>query len=176
MGKLALLHRGRSVVLPPLALLEPFIERNPHHWYWTDEFFDDGLDRSASFMWAPPAERAARFMVPRLLWQLAHPEAAGRRLLLENVCGLYTCINPSHWVERGRAHDLPARIVLPEGSEARPVLHPGHLLVHIARYREDTVTCGSLRDFEGQPLRTPVTCYACIAVWVAQKQLYEEVK
>lgn len=176
MGKLALLHRGRAVVLPPQELLEPHIERTPHHWYWTEEFFDDGLDRSAYFDWAPHAERSTKFMVPRLLWQLAHPNDVGRRVVLENVCGLYTCINPSHWVERGRAHDLPASIVLGGEAAARPMVHPGATLVHLVRHVEETSACGTARGLAGVVQTTPVTCYACIAVWVAQKQPYEEAK
>src|SRR5512142_2495343 len=131
MGRLAMVHRGTTRVKPPPELLEPYIERTDNHWYWLDEFVDDGLDRCAVFVWAAPAEKQGQFMVPRLLWQYAHAEETAR-VLLENVCGLFTCINPAHWRKRQGAVRIPARIVLPEHVEATPVV-ASHLTVHIRR-------------------------------------------
>jgi len=178
MGKLALPHRGRAGILPPSELLESFIERTNNHWYWLGEFFDDGLDRSAEFRWAPPAEHSTNFMVPRLLWQYLHPEHTGKRLMLENACGLFTCINPGHWTERGVAQAIPTELRLLETSQAWPAQTAGIALVHIIRSDAESAVCGAggaRSRLHRVPLTEKVTCYACIAVWVAQKQPYEVV-
>lgn len=185
MGKLAFIHRGRAVILPPAELLEPFIERTDNHWYWLGEFYDDGLERSAEFRWAPPAEHSTRFMVPRLLWQYLHPVRSTKRLMLENVCGLFTCINPGHWTERGVAQDVPTELRLLETSRAWPacfavtaLVPTVGALVHILRDDAENAVCGAggvRHNVKRVSMTEKVTCYACIAVWVAQKLPYEVV-
>lgn len=177
MGRLALSHRGRAVVLPPLALLEPFVDRTPNHWYWLDEFYDDGLDRSAIFLWTPPAEVRVKFMVPRLLWQLTNPTQL-HRVLLENTCGLFTCINPAHWRDRKAAVQIPARIVLPDTVDAIPVVRPNtRVNVHIVRGAHATTLCGILDVKCLKPdKKTPITCDECITIWVRLAQPFTEVK
>lgn len=175
MGRLALTHQGRTRILPPVELLEPYIERTDHHWYWLGEFYDDKLDRSAEFRWAPPAEKTAVFMVPRLLWQLAHPDTPAR--LIENTCGLFTCINPSHWRKRGPGVVIPARIVLPEHVLAMPMVsQSNNLVVHIRRLDTPHVVCGaSGKHMDGGGKKTVVTCDDCISAWVRTGQPYTEV-
>jgi hypothetical protein len=175
MGRLALLHRGRAKILPPLELLEPSIDRTATHWYWLESFYDDGLDRSAEFVWAAPAESSTRFMVPRLLWQLTHPEDVGKRLLLENTCGLFTCINPAHWRDRHAQVKIPARIVLPDSVEAMPVMYsPAALTVHIRWNDAITTICGHGPKHHGMAKPTVITCEECITTWVKLNQPYKE--
>ena len=179
MGRLALLHRGRVYDgrLPPAETLEPFIERTPHHHYWLAEFYDDGLDRSAEFKWGAPDEPTVVFMVPRLLWQLAHPTETAKRLLLENACGLFTCVNPAHWRRRQAALQIPARIVVPDTVDALPVAHTqDQLLVHVRRMDAIVTVCGRGTGFVALKRDAPVTCDECIGSWVRTGQPYEEVK
>lgn len=180
MGRLALAHRGRVVdgLLPPMEVLEPHIERTPNHWYWLLEFFDDGLDRSAEFRWGPPDETKATFMVPRLLWQMAHVGEVPKPLLLENTCGLFTCINPAHWRDRRGALRMPSRIVLPDNVENVPVAHPNALLtVHIRQHDSSHTICGLMGNHCNVLVKkAPVTCDDCISAWVRSKHPYEEVK
>jgi hypothetical protein len=174
MGRLALTHRGSTKARPPLELLEPFIERTDNHWYWLDEFYDDGLDRSAVFVWAAPAESKAHYMVPRLLWQLANPSDT-ERVLLENTCGLFTCINPAHWRKRQGAVRIPARIVLPEHVEAMPVISSHLVTVHIRRLDVQHTVCGEVQQVHGGSKKTVITCDDCISAWVRSGQPYTEV-
>jgi len=177
MGRLAHPHRGGSGGLPPPELLEPFIERTPNHWYWLGEFYDDNVDRSAEFRWAAHAENAGRYMVPRLLWQYAHPEEATKRVMLENTCGLFTCINPAHWDKRRGAIRIPARIVLPDTVEAMPVVYSMEtLLVHIRRNDATSPVCGSGSVHKGLAKHTVITCDDCISTWVRTNQPFTEVK
>jgi hypothetical protein len=177
MGKLAFTHRGRAVILPTVDLLEPLIERTPTHWYWNGEFVEDPFDRCAYFDWAPPFEMNTRWMVPRLLWQLANPTLVAKRVLLENTCGLFTCINPAHWSRRRGAIRIPARIVLPDSVEATPVVHSMEiLLVHIRRNDAETTVCGRGSMFKGLVKTTVVTCDACIRTWVYSNQPFTESK
>lgn len=179
MGRLALTHRGRSSVLPPAELLEPFIERTSNHWYWLAEFYDDNLDRSAEFKWAAHAEGPGFFMVPRLLWQYLYPEEIPRRLLLENTCGLFTCINPAHWSKRRGAIRIPARIVLPESVEVTPVMYESATLtVHIRWNDANTTVCGNglRRAFQNMSKGKVVTCDDCIRGWVSLNHPFTEVK
>lgn len=179
MGQLAQAHRGRSKDLPPRELLEPHIERTESHWYWLLDFVDDGLRRSAVFSWAPLGQRGGQFMVPRLLWQLAHLDELPARLLLENTCGLYTCINPDHWRKRRGVVEIPARIVLPDSVDAMPVLKHAsmdHLLnVHIRRVDSLNTVCGKGRDYRVLAKTSVVTCDECISVWIRTGQPYKVV-
>lgn len=175
MGKLALPHRGQHRTLPPAALLEPFVERTKHHWFWLDDFYDDNLDRSPVFRWGGSSGHSGTFMVSRLMWQYAHQACAGQRLVLENACGLFTCINPSHWAERGVAFTVPTVIRL-LGDEASPVIFNSETLVHIQWKGSGLTVCGSQQGYGSHVLEMPVTCYACIAVWVAQKRPHMVIK
>lgn len=175
MGRLALAHRGRAHVLPPIELLEPYIERTNNHWYWLGEFHDNNEDRSAEFRWAAPFESSTLWMVPRLLWQHTHADYG--RLLLENVCGLFTCINPAHWRKRQGTFRIPARIVLPDTVEATPVMHPlAVLTVHIRRLDSLSTVCGRGRDQHALAKTTVITCDECISAWVRTSQPFTEVK
>lgn len=174
MGRLAMVHRGRAHVLPPMELLEPYIDRDKHHWYWLGEFHEDWQDRSAEFRWAAPSENPTVFMVPRLLWQLTHPEHTGR-LLLENACGLFTCINPEHWRVRRGGFRIPARIVLPGHVEAMPVTSPQAVIVHIQRHDVPHTVCGEGVWLHGTDKKTVITCDDCISAWVRTGQPYTEV-
>lgn len=175
MGKLALTHRGSTRVKPPVALLEPFIERTDNHWYWTDEFYDDNLDRSAVFVWAAYAENPGHYMVPRLLWQYANPDEQGR-ILLENTCGLFTCINPTHWRKRQGAVRIPARIVLPEHVDAMPAVVGSYVVtVHIRRIDAPSTVCGEGVYLQGASKKTAITCDDCISAWVRTSQPFTEV-
>lgn len=179
MGRLALLHKGRLVdgKLPPMEVLEALVERTPNHWYWLGEFYDDNLDRSAEFLWAPPNENPVKFMVPKLLWQLTNPEVDTKRILLENTCGLFTCINPGHWRKRLTSIRIPARIVLPDSVEATPVVYP-HVMVsvHIQRHGSLHPVCGGGKGWTGLHKSAPITCDDCISSWVRTGQPYLEVK
>lgn len=180
MGRLALSHRGRVLdgQLPPMEVLEPFIERTPNHWYWLDEFFDDGLDRSAELRWGPLGESKATFMIPRLLWQLACAGPVPKQLMLENTCGLFTCINPAHWRDRRVALRMPSRIVLPDSVENMPIAHINALVtVHIRQHDSTHALCGLQGGHCNElPKKAPVTCDDCIVTWVRAKRPYEEVK
>lgn len=175
MGKLALPHRGRAVVLPPAELLEPFIERTDNHHFWLGEFYDDGLDRSAVFRWAPLAETATSFMVPRLLWHRANPDAPTSRVLLENTCGLFTCINPAHWARRGAVP--PARRIRLGDGAARPVIAAtSALIVHAMWDDAAHALCGAGPRTRSFDKTVPVTCTRCITTWVAAGHAYEDVE
>lgn len=176
MGKLALVHAGRATVLPPRELVEPYIERTPNHWYWLGEFYEDALDRSAEFRWAAPAEKTTRFMVPRLLWQYEHAESLGKRVLLENVCGLFTCINPAHWRTRQGTSPNPARILLSEDGKAWPAVQGQDLVtVHIQLPHEQDVLCDGRPLYRNLPKTTVVTCDECIGAWLHLGLPYTEV-
>lgn len=168
-GKLALRHRGRAVVRPPPDAYAPLIDRGPDpagHWYWLGEFYDNGLDRSAVFPWAPPAERPTLFMVPQLLWQQANPTAVSRTLL-ENTCGLYTCINPAHWAARGVASLPTVAVTLPEDVGARPARSTAlGTVVHILYDQQESALCGRRLRALHLAQTTPITCPHCILRWV----------
>ena len=177
MGRLAMRHRKPSRHRPPAELLEPFIERTPNHWYWLGEFYDDGLDRGAEFRWAPYAENLAYYAVPRLLWHLANPDEPSVRALLENTCGLFTCINPAHWAKRRGAIRIPARIVLPEHVEAMPVMAANAVLtVHIRRVDSINTVCGHGPAHQGCAKTAVITCDDCINAWVRTNQPFTESK
>lgn len=101
------LHQGLRAgdPLPPLALVEPLIERQEAaggHWYWLGDFT---ADREPTLPWRTPDERLVHFTALRLLLQLWGDFPPGSGLL--NRCGLVSCVNPSHWTvetpqERGR--------------------------------------------------------------------------
>ena len=178
MGRLALAHRSATHDrrLPPLVLLVPLIERTENHWYWLGEFYDDGLDRSAQFRWVPENESPALFMVPRLLWQLAN--ASKKKVRLENVCGLFTCINPEHWRDRHAASKIPARIMVPDTVDNVLVAHPNSVTtVHIRRSDSMNTLC-CLRGTSCRVLdkASIVTCHRCIDVWVRGERPFTEVK
>jgi hypothetical protein len=174
MGRLAFPHKGRANVLPPPELLEPYIERTEYHWYWLGEFCDNHFDRCAEFRWAPPAEHHTLFMVPRLLWQLAHPGESPR--LLENTCGLFTCINPGHWRRRGAGVVIPARIVLPGHVDATPVVSPSSAIhVHIRFSDTEHTVCGHGPKYAGLDKTAVITCEECISSWVRTGRPYTEV-
>ncbi len=177
MGKLAFTHHGRSSVLPPGDLLEPHIERTDNHWYWLGEFIEDAFDRCAYFDWAAPYEKSTRWMVPRLLWQLAHSDVNVMKLVLENKCGLFTCINPQHLAQRNLVVPNPARIVLPEQVEAQPVVYIGNVLrTHIRCDGFERTMCGRVKMCTVLDKTAPITCDACIAAWIKAGHLYTEVK
>lgn len=179
MGRLALTHRGRAVVSPPAELLEPLIERTPNHWFWLGDFLDDNVDRSAKFRWAAPAEEATTYMVPRLLWHYANPTEPMQRILLENTCGLFTCINPAHWSKRRGAVRIPARIVLPESVEAIPVMQESATLTVHIRWNDAIATvCGHglRRAYQNMTKAKVITCDDCISAWVRTNQPFTEVK
>ena len=186
MGKLAFTHRGRSMLLPPAELLEPHIERTDNHWYWCGEFVEDPFDRCAYFDWAPPFEVNTRWMVPRLLWQYANPAVSPRRAMLENTCGLFTCINPAHWRQRRGAIRIPARIVLPDSVDAVPVSmnnvtvdpywQAELLVVHVRRIDSINTMCGAGPKHHGMAKTTVITCDDCIGAWVRANQPFTEVK
>jgi hypothetical protein len=179
MGRLALPHRGHTQTLPPAELLEPWIERTPNHWFWLGDFYDNNVDRCARFRWAAPAEEAATFMVPRLLWHYANPTEPTQRLMLENTCGLFTCINPAHWSKRRGGVRIPARIVLPESVEATPVMHESAALVVHVRWNDAISTiCGHglRRAYQNMPKTRAITCDDCIGTWIRANQPFTEVK
>lgn len=180
MGRLALLHDGKACTKPPRDFLEPFIERTENHWYWLGDFMERDLERGAVFSWAAPNERKTRYAVPRLLWQLEHPEDVEKRLLLENTCGLFTCINPAHWRKRRGSFKIPARIVLPESVEAWPVIHHPDMIhsldVHIRFVDALAALCGRGVQYRGMAKTTVVTCDDCISAWVRLDRPYTEVK
>jgi hypothetical protein len=181
MGRLALIHRGTARTLPPADLLEPLIERTSMHWYWLGDFVDDGMDRSAVFRWAAPDENAGQYMVPRLLWQMANPHENPKRVLLENMCGLFTCVNPAHWQRRRGAFKIPARIVLPDTVEALPVVHHRWaVVVHILRNDAASIVCGHhvgrSSAYQHLARTATITCEECISSWARLGQPYMEVK
>ena len=178
MGRLALPHQGRidGDFLPGLDVLEPFIERTPNHWYWLDDFATEGFDRSAKIRWAPPGHNKVTFMVPRLLWQHANPDANHFRLLLENTCGLYTCINPEHWRPRHPTFRIPARIVLPDTVDAMPTAHPhATVTVHIKHDDALVAVCGHATVLFPLKKSAPITCEECISHWVRKNLPFTEV-
>lgn len=175
MGRTALSHR--SVVqrgqYPPKELLEPLVERTDNHWYWLGEFYDDNVDRCAEYAWYLDGCLAGRYSVPKLLWSYEHPELNSTKLVIENVCGLYTCINPSHW-KRRVASVIPTRIVLPEGLDAAPAQdRVNSTVVHVVYTDSSAYLCG----WRGAGCRrldagTPVTCNACIVAWFRRSKPY----
>ncbi len=164
---------------PPMELLEPLIERTDNHWYWLGEFVEDWDERGAMFPWQPPSERAGLYSVPKLLWMYTHPAFQGQRFTIENMCGLFTCINPAHWRRRGGI-ELPASIVLPEDGEYVPVKSlTGKLYdrVHIALVDARTTACAKRTVFKNRihvPANTPITCTGCIEHWVKRGKPYTE--
>ncbi len=181
MGRPALPHRATVCTgqFPPMELLEPLIERTENHWYWLGEFEEDWEDRGAMFPWKPPTEKAGVYSVPKLLWMYANPALFGKRFVIENTCGLFTCINPSHWKRRMGA-ELPAAIVLPEDGDYAPVKSSiGRMYnhVHVANKDARSTTCGKRSGFKTRthvPSNTPITCRECIEHWVRLGRPYTE--
>lgn len=178
-------HMGRASILPPRELIDPLVEVTPHHWYWLGEFYDDNLDRAAVFPWAPPAEAVTRFMVARLLWCWANDGVGIKRLLLENTCGLATCINPAHW--RYIRSVVSGNLSLPPEADAYLVRYgamhdnmksSGSTLrsVHIVRHDNAYTVCGvstkSLCSTD-DPL---ITCKTCVIEWRRSGATLVEVK
>jgi hypothetical protein len=175
------LHGPRSHVRPPPEMLEPFVERTPHHWYWLQEFYDDGLDRTAIFLWAPDGGTPTRYTVTRLLWCWENSTTPERRLALTNTCGLLTCINPAHWHRIVAPNDvLDGAYRLPDTAdahlahritrEARQLLNAKR--VHIVRNDSQHAVCGLASQHLHSIARVdshhhPITCHVCIRTWCA---------
>jgi hypothetical protein len=168
-------HMGRVAVLPPRELIEPHVERTDNHWYWLLEFHDDGLDRTAIFPWNPPAEASIRFVVARLLWCWDNDGVGIKRLLLENTCGLATCINPSHW--RYVNNPIETKYTLPLDVEARLVKYNRYQgTVHIAHNDTSYAVCGVAIRALVHTQNEVITCKTCVAEWKAAGRPLLEVK
>jgi hypothetical protein len=184
-GSRLAVHFGRSGILPPRELIDPHVERTDNHWYWLLEFYDDNLDRTAIFPWAPPAESPSRFVVARLLWCWANDGVGIKRLQLENTCGLATCINPSHW--RYIRSTVSGNVALPIDADAYLVRYgaihddmksSGSALrsTHIVRHDNTYTVCGvSTKNLcsTDDPL---VTCKTCVVEWRRSGAMLLEVK
>lgn len=150
---------------PPSNVLEPLIERTNNHWYWLGDFTDNGVDRYATLSWAPPAEAAGLYVVARVLWAHARGDAAPARVALGNACGLFTCINPAHWVEV--TSNRKKKFSLPKDCGARPcALGSGHgKIVHVVRDEDAYTVCGLTRFSRMPAVSTVINCKDCIATW-----------
>lgn len=164
-------HRGSAKVLPPRALLEPHVERTSNHWFWLLEFYDDGLDRTAVFSWAPPAEATGVYVVARLLWCWENDGVGIKRLQLENTCGLATCINPAHW--RYQRAIVAKPMMLPAGADAHLVQYlkvdsfgqPRTESVHIVRNDSTYAVCGVATQRLRSTAGPAITCKTCVTEW-----------
>lgn len=150
---------------PPDHLIDPLVEKTDNHWYWLGEFRDDGLDRYATINWAPPSESTGSYVIVRLLWARQHQGEVPPRLVLGNACGLFTCINPSHWVEI--VSNRKKKIALPKGCGARPCVlrHGNGKTVHIARDEDEFTICGLTKFARSLPISSVINCKDCIASW-----------
>jgi len=155
MGKLAAPHARPSAARPLRSDVDPLVERTATHWYWLGEFTDDPLGDCA------PAYRS--FSVVRLLWEWEHGRD-GRRLVLENTCGVYACVNLAHWRRRGAP--AVAR-VLPAGQGAWPARgSAGCFVTHVSRADTSHAACGArVSVFDAAP--GVITCRACVKSWVS---------
>lgn len=157
-------HIGRSVVLPPRELVDPFVEVTPNHWYWLAEFHDDGEGPTAIFPWKPPGEHTTQFVVARLLWCWENDGVGIKRLVLHNTCGLNTCVNPRHW----RYANAPADKAygLAPGATAKLLEYPNAPnTTHIIPEESTYAMCGAaIRRFRTTK-KTVITCEDCLQEW-----------
>jgi len=161
-------HFGRTVVIPPRELVDPFVEVTPNHWYWLAEFHDDGAGPIAIFPWTPPAEVSVQFVVARLLWCWDNDGVGIRRLFLENTCGLATCINPRHWryanPPTDKAYtlgpsDIARLLQYPHMSAGRPGT------VHIGIVDTNYTMCGASTRRLRTTKEAVITCEDCVKEW-----------
>jgi hypothetical protein len=162
-------------VLPPRDLVDPFVEVTPNHWYWLAEFHNDGEGPTAIFPWAPPRESSTQFVVARLLWCWENDGVGIKRLILENTCGLATCINPRHWRYANTPTDK--HYTLGAGTDARLLEYPYHPnTVHIVRSESLYAMCGvSIRKFLTARHKV-ITCDDCLKEWRGYGRPLEEIK
>ena len=173
MGRRVPGHLSSHGEAPPPDAVFALVEKTDNHWYWLDEFYDDNVDRTPVFRWAATGYPAGRYVVARLLWCWTHPESITKRVVLENTCGLYTCVNPDHWhslhlLRRDHAFTLPTDTTASLRSrQYNPVLlkpmHPA--LIHIVPEDTEYAMCGYRRLPMKHSLGTVITCKACIAGW-----------
>lgn len=174
--------------IPPREVVEPFIDRitDPNHWLWSGEFFESAwlggdaprLAEEAMISWCVVGKKKRRYSVVRLLFQYQRGESihAGK---ITNVCGLSTCVDPSHWTEAVRA-PKPVLTSLETHKGKRGRLRgfsPGKWSdVHVVDFDRggDITACG--RALDGLPrvgparlqktitttgIRSKVSCAAC---------------
>jgi hypothetical protein len=170
MGKLALRHAHPRMPAPPRGDVEQLVEHTANHWYWCGEFTGDPLGDNA------PVFRS--FSVVLLLWDWEHGRD-GRRLILENACGVYACVNPTHWRRRGAAvlsGSAPHSPVLPTGEDAWPAQGvPGGYAVHVVREDARSAICG-VTYHRRTDAGTIVTCRACVRAWLARGGRFDDAR
>ena len=174
---------GRVIVLPPRELVDPLVEITPNHWYWLAEFHDDGAGPTAIFPWTPPAELSSRFVVARLLWCWDNDGVGIKRLLLENTCGLATCINPRHWRYANDPADKAYTLgqVVDGGVEAKLLEYPHGLAgraatVHINPTDTNYTMCGASTRRLITTRKTVITCDDCVKEWLGYGRPLVEVE
>lgn len=167
---------------PPREAYAPRIDVSPPHWYWDGDFFADPFSRTPVFRWSPEGHpHTGVYVVARLLWCDANP-GEHRRLKLRNTCGVYGCIDPSHWEDV----DRPRRFTLPDDSVDLLVRAPHHrrglvvrdramgstVLVHIRSLAAYHAVCGL--SFDGRVVGlgcstvdkgSVITCEECLKEW-----------
>ena len=163
-------HRGRYKELPPRDLVDALVEINELHWYWLGDFYEDPFERYAVFRWAPHAEHPANYVVVRLLWTWNHGDLVrriGRRIMLENNCGLATCIRPSHWTCKTT---MPKRYTLEPKQGERMAFSNSPLLptVHLQHVDSAWSVCGAKTAMAIVPVGEEITCNECVKTWLAR--------
>lgn len=168
-------HRGYSGDrLPPLKLLEALVDQtsSPLHWYWNGDFLEDDGLRYASFVWSPAGEQPVFYCAARVLWAYAKRQTLFRKRF-RNLCGLTTCVNPSHFDKAiaGASADgpvtLPTDLATADGSGARLVYLHGHPTVHILRDETAYTACyaAALHRVVTAPAGSVITCPRCVSAW-----------
>lgn len=170
---------------PPSSELKPLIDKVSDaafgHWYWEGDVHDDRLSRTPVFRWAPAGwPHRGIYVVARLLWCETNAREP-RRLMLDNTCGVYACVNPAHWIDARR----PRLWTLPDESDALLVRrsYPTRVpVVHVRAGDSSFAACGIdvSRSHGGfiasvEASRVPITCDDCLKTWLGLQRPLKEI-
>lgn len=173
MGKRIIPHAKPRAPYPPRADVEALIERTENHWYWTGDFTDDPFgDNAPIYRYAPHRKNGPVFVVTRLTWYWEYGNDL-KRLTLENTCGVYTCVNPAHWLRKSSSQ-AAVNLVLPVDIRAWPVQGGRNSVVaHIAHNDAVHALCGSTHERRCD-VGTRITCNECVRAWRARGGVFIE--
>lgn len=180
MGKILISHPGAHPDVgwwPPLEAFAKHVEKTDTHWYWLDEFLDDRLERTPVFRWVVEDHNVTTWAVARLLWCIEHDALHRKHLTLENTCGLYTCINPAHWMNPIKVGDGDFTLPSDSGGSMRSVQFNRRLrVVHIVPADAGYTMCGLRSPNQTHPTGDIITCAPCLKEWRGYGRPLLEVK
>ena len=152
--------------LPPLALLEPLIDKvmDAKHHLWDGEQEPDGVNRLARFDWDPGSGKIVKYIVVRALWAYANNNF-DPKIQLFNDCGVMMCVNPTHispninFVHKLR---LPDKAALRDGTAVKPMVFSRLPIVHIMAIDSSYTFCGAKGVYRvGIKDDAQITCESC---------------